>query len=78
MEKTLSIYREKKIPWVKGIDVEGKIKNHGSQRTDTIGWHVPAVPCEDTENGYWGYSAVPPDGVQWGQNLPNRSNKCKK
>lgn len=36
--------------------------------TDSIGWYVPAVP---SEHGYWGYTSIPDDGVQWWQRLPN-------
>lgn len=35
--------------------------------TDTIGWYVPAVP---SPNGYWGYTSVPDEGVEWWKRLP--------
>lgn len=46
---------------------EGSIDADGyrsGERTDTIGWLVPAVPVDDGSS-YWGYSNVPIDGVQW-------------
>jgi hypothetical protein len=35
--------------------------------TDQIGYMVPAVPCGD---GFWGYTTVPQDGVDWWLRLP--------
>lgn len=37
--------------------------------TDQIGKYVPAVPLEG-EPGYWGYTSVPPDGINWWVMLP--------
>lgn len=42
------------------------------QRTDQIGWFVPAVPCEEDPTNYWGYTSVPQDGVNWWKNIPTR------
>lgn len=41
----------------------------GKDITFEIGWIVAAIP---TENGttYWGYTAVPKEGVDWWKNLP--------
>lgn len=39
------------------------------ERTDQIGWRVPAVPTEGFMN-FWGYTSVPSAGVKWWRNLP--------
>ena len=39
---------------------------------DQIGWLIPAVPCVGEPDTYWGYTSVPPDGVQWWKDLPLR------
>lgn len=41
------------------------------QRSDQIGWLVPAVPTEVGDT-YWGYTSVPEPGVQWWKRLPLR------
>jgi hypothetical protein len=41
------------------------------QRTDQIGWLVPAVPTAQMDT-YWGYTSVPDDRCQWWHALPNR------
>lgn len=41
------------------------------ERSDQIGWRVPAVPTEDGTT-FWGYTSVPADGVAWWKALPNR------
>ncbi len=60
---------------VSDIDARGRRiapeYSFSSQRTDTIGWLVPAVPTEDGDT-YWGYSSVPQPGVDWWYALPNR------
>jgi hypothetical protein len=38
-------------------------------RTDQIGWRVPAVPTEENDT-YWGYTSVPQPGCDWWYNLP--------
>lgn len=38
--------------------------------SDQIGWYIPAVPDEEGV-GYWGYTSVPQDGVEWWKRLPN-------
>ncbi len=42
------------------------------QRSDAIGWRVPAVPDEGCET-YWGYTSVPEAGVNWWRRLPTRA-----
>jgi hypothetical protein len=39
------------------------------QRTDQIGWLVPAVPTDEGTT-FWGYTSVPQDKVDWWQDLP--------
>ena len=40
-------------------------------RTCQIGWYVPAIPDEEGL-GYWGYTSVPQEGIDWWQALPTR------
>lgn len=40
---------------------------HG-QRSDQIGWLVPAVTDEDGD--FWGYTSVPSDRIAWWKSLP--------
>lgn len=49
---------------------EGKYGN----RSDQIGWYVPAVPDEEGA-GYWGYTSVPQPGVLWWKRLPLMGRK---
>lgn len=42
-----------------------------NQRTDNIGWRIPAVPTTDGST-FWGYTSVPDDGVLWWKKLPTR------
>jgi len=39
------------------------------ERTDQIGWRVPAVPTEGNDS-YWGYTSVPQAGCDWWDRLP--------
>lgn len=39
------------------------------ERTDQIGWRVPAVPTEENDS-YWGYTSVPQEGCDWWNRLP--------
>jgi len=39
------------------------------ERTDQIGWRVPAVPTEDGGT-FWGYTSVPQAGCDWWASLP--------
>lgn len=49
------------------MDAKG-LRHDGRVPTDTIGWLVPAVPDEEG-TGYWGYTSVPAEGVEWWQAL---------
>lgn len=40
------------------------------ERSDQIGWRVPAVPTESEVMNFWGYTSVPSAGVDWWRNLP--------
>lgn len=39
------------------------------QRTDQIGWWIPAVPTIEGDT-FWGYSSAPDDRVAWWRALP--------
>jgi hypothetical protein len=39
------------------------------QKSDQIGWYVPAVPTEKNDS-YWGYTSVPETGCEWWHKLP--------
>jgi hypothetical protein len=39
------------------------------ERTDQIGWRVPAVPTAEGDT-FWGYLIVPADGASWWRRLP--------
>ncbi len=39
------------------------------ERTEDIGWRVPAVPTEENDN-YWGCTSVPQAGWDWWVRLP--------
>jgi hypothetical protein len=54
------------------IDADGRYPGSiMGQKTDQIGWNVPAIPTEDTAyNAYWGYTSVPFVAVRWWRNLP--------
>ena len=39
------------------------------QKSDQIGWYVPAVPTQKNDS-YWGYTSVPDAGVKWWRRLP--------
>lgn len=41
------------------------------ERTDQIGWLIPAVPTPDRHT-FWGYTSVPEDGCVWWKDLPLR------
>lgn len=59
---------------IRDIDADGRRadKTIPGHRTDQIGWYIPAVPTEDTEQAYWGYTSVPPEGCEWWRRLPTR------
>lgn len=54
---------------ISNLDRDGMRIENG-ERTDQIGFYVPAVPCESGET-YWDYTSVPYEGVMWWQRLPN-------
>jgi hypothetical protein len=39
------------------------------ERTDQIGWRIPAVPTEANDT-FWGYTSVPEAGCKWWNRLP--------
>lgn len=45
------------------------------ERTDQIGWLVPAVPTKENDT-FWGYSSVPENGCNWWDNLPYQVAKA--
>lgn len=53
---------------IDNIDPAGFIGDD-HDRTDQIGWFIPAVPDEDSES-YWGYTSVPDPACDWWRNLP--------
>lgn len=54
---------------IETLDDTGRRYTEDGMKTDTIGGLVPAVP--DKKNvGYWGYTSVPQDGVDWWRRLP--------
>jgi hypothetical protein len=59
---------------ISDIDSEGRYsldpKKYGSgQKSDQIGWFVPAVPTEQNDT-FWGYTSVPQAGCSWWAKLP--------
>lgn len=44
-------------------------KRKVDEHPHSIGWRV-AVPLEDNPKGYWGYTSVPQEGVDWWDRLP--------
>lgn len=53
---------------INGIDKSGRTKQEYGM-TDQLGWRIPAVPVVENDT-YWGYTAVPEDGVLWWKRLP--------
>ena len=51
------------------VGEDGKRLDNMGDRTDQIGWLIPAVPTEDGAT-FWGYSSVPPAGCTWWRGLP--------
>lgn len=62
---------------IEDIDSNGRRTGESGDKTDQIGWFVPAIPNED-ETGYWGYSAVPGPAVDWWKKLPTLPDGEKK
>ena len=54
------------------IDADGRYTSAvDGERSDQIGWLVPAVPTE-SESTYWGYTSVPQLGILWWRGLPTK------
>lgn len=45
------------------------------QRTDQIGWLVPAVPTKEGDT-FWGYMSTPERGVRWWLTLPTSPERA--
>lgn len=58
---------------VSKITADGRLFDGDTFITDSIGWHVPAVPMPDGW-AFFGYTTVPPSGVSWWKRLPTRLN----
>ena len=58
---------------VSRMDEQGSIPSDvlPGDKTDNIGWLVPAIPVEGQDT-YWGYTSVPQEGCDWWYGLPNR------
>lgn len=50
-------------------DAENRNKSAPPFDITYIGWRVAAVPTPD-KSGFWGYTSVPQDGVDWWHALP--------
>lgn len=55
-------------------------KRREKDRPHAIGWRIPAVPFADDANRkdatWWGYSAVPQDGVEWWDSLASNHHSA--
>lgn len=51
------------------VDAKGYRTASDGDKTDQIGWLVPACPTSDSET-FWGYTSVPMDIVNWWRGLP--------
>ena len=56
------------------VGEDGKHEGRYGDRSDQIGWLVPAVPTED--GSFWGYTSVPQSGIEWWEALPTRVGKA--
>jgi len=54
---------------VSTITADGYHIDRFGDKTDQIGYYVPAIPDEEGY-GYWGYTSVPDAGVNWWKQLP--------
>ena len=53
-------------------------RKHNARRyPHCIGGFVPAIPTKEND-GYWGYYAVPKEGVEWWDNLPIKESLKKR
>lgn len=64
---------------IEGIDADGRRPYKRTGRTDSIGWFVPAIPVdiEDPGKGFWGYTSVPDQLVEWWRGLPTLPKGAK-
>lgn len=57
---------------ISDIDAYGRYsldpKKRPGQKTDQIGWYMPAVPTEENDT-FWGYTSVLEAGCKWWDNL---------
>lgn len=61
---------------VSDIDADGMRSSHYN-RTDQIGWRIPAVPTEENDT-FWGYTSVPEAGCEWWRRLPTLSEQARR
>ena len=59
---------------VSTVKSDGKYTTRHGDRTDQIGFYVPAIPVEGM-NSYWGYTSIPKAGCKWWDSLPLRRKK---
>lgn len=52
-------------------DAGGRVPSEHGGQTDHFNGYVPAVPDEEGL-GYWGFTSVPENGVNWWRALPLR------
>lgn len=58
---------------ISNIDADGRWSEPDDhQKTDQIGWMVPAVPIQDMPGAYYSYFSVPDHAVEWWRKLPTR------
>lgn len=50
---------------IQGMSPDGKLDD-----CDQLGWYVPAVPVNNSDREFWGYTSVPQSSVEWWKNLP--------
>jgi len=58
------------------VDEGGKRTGEMGERTDQIGWLVPAVPDEENIT-FWGYTSVPSAGCRWWRDLPTHGGRIR-
>lgn len=62
---------------IETMDEDGNFDWEYGLKVDQIGWYVPAIPDEEGV-GYWGYTSVPENGIEWWRKLPTFSNEVMK
>lgn len=55
------------------VDAEGYRIDSEGDKTDMIGWFVPAVPTG--RGNFWGYGSIPAKGLQWWRMLPTQASR---